>query len=240
MTNLAFQQLEPVLVISPHLDDGVFGCGELLAMLPGTTVATLFAGTPPDAGVHTEWDEACGFDTAGEALDARRSEDRDALALLGANPVHLPFLDGQYAPSPRADTLAAALDELIEARRPHTVLMPLGLFHTDHHLVHAACLLVMRRHLELQWLAYEDALYRRIDGTLQSRLAALLAAGVAASPCFFDGVDAVTQARRSKRKAMAVATYASQLQAFGPDGLADTDAPERYWHLHEMADNDAA
>ena len=61
-----------MVVISPHLDDAVFGCGRLLASRPGSIVVTLFAGVPDDAGQLTDWDARCGFTTAGEAVWARR------------------------------------------------------------------------------------------------------------------------------------------------------------------------
>jgi len=34
------------LVISPHLDDAVFSCRQLLAQAPGSVVVTVFAGIP--------------------------------------------------------------------------------------------------------------------------------------------------------------------------------------------------
>ena len=40
-------ELERVVVVSPHLDDAVLGCGRFLAVHPGATVVTVFAGNPP-------------------------------------------------------------------------------------------------------------------------------------------------------------------------------------------------
>ena len=53
-----------VLVLSPHLDDAVFGCGELIARCPGAIVLTLLAGAPEGFNVLTEWDAASGFTSA--------------------------------------------------------------------------------------------------------------------------------------------------------------------------------
>jgi len=51
----------PVAVISPHLDDAVFACGELLAARPGSVVITVLAGRPPRDLPLTPWDAASGF-----------------------------------------------------------------------------------------------------------------------------------------------------------------------------------
>jgi hypothetical protein len=48
--------MDRLLVVSPHLDDAVFGCGELIASRPGATVARLFAGPPASYGEPT----SCG------------------------------------------------------------------------------------------------------------------------------------------------------------------------------------
>ena len=38
------EELERVVVLSPHLDDAVLGCGRLMAAHPGATVVTVYAG----------------------------------------------------------------------------------------------------------------------------------------------------------------------------------------------------
>src|SRR4051812_4728612 len=82
---------EPVMIVSPHLDDAVFGCGELLGARPGSVVVTVFAGAPPTYETVTEWDALAGFRAGDDVMAARRAEDRDALAVLGARPVWLDF-----------------------------------------------------------------------------------------------------------------------------------------------------
>ena len=52
----------PVLAISPHCDDAVFGCGDVLAVHAGAAVVTVFAGSPAPAAALTRWDAAAGFD----------------------------------------------------------------------------------------------------------------------------------------------------------------------------------
>ncbi len=79
--------VEPVAVLSPHLDDAVFSCGvlscgDLIAASGEAVVATVCAGVPPSAETLTEWDAVCGFGSARQAITARREEDRAALSTL--------------------------------------------------------------------------------------------------------------------------------------------------------------
>ncbi len=230
------------LVISPHLDDGVFGCGQLLAAHPGSTVLTVFAGVP-DGAPAPEWDRRCGFTSAAAAMAARREEDRRALTRLAARPLWLRFLDSQYGRPPSLAALCDALRGAIQALAPGAfaphgrppalaedaaplaVLVPMGLFHSDHELVHEAALAVLQEPGAPPTLAYEDALYRRKPGLLQRRLAALAAAGWCATPAALGPLGAPADKRR------AVQAYASQLRAFGRGGWSDVLEPERYWQL---------
>jgi len=242
-----------VLVISPHLDDGVFSCGRWLAGHPGSTVLTVFAGAPGAESALTDWDARCGFASGTEAVRLRREEDRRALELLQASPCWLEFTDSQYGPSPSVDAVADALRRELDARRPAVVLYPLGLFHSDHRLVHEACRAALGGTAGIEAAAYEDALYRGMRGMLQQRLAALAAAGIAATPVELDAlptssprapIDAAGAAQdaagAARLKAGAVDAYASQLRAFGAGGHADLERPERGWRLEPIAPADEA
>ncbi|SDE36381.1 PIG-L deacetylase family protein [Paraburkholderia lycopersici] len=94
-----------LIVVSPHLDDAVLGCAGLIARCPGSIVCTVFAGEPP-APMHTQRDEASGFADAQEAVRARKREDERALAMCGATPLWLDFLDGQYGATPDVKDVA--------------------------------------------------------------------------------------------------------------------------------------
>jgi LmbE family N-acetylglucosaminyl deacetylase len=213
-----------LIVISPHLDDAVFACGALLAAHPGSLVVTLFAGLPEQARQrHTAWDARSGFADAEQAMRARREEDRRALALLEARPLWLEFSDSQYGDSPAIDTLSAALQRALSGLAPETLLYPLGLFHSDHRLAHAASHAAAGALPGLRPLLYEDALYRGLHGVLQQRLAELAHSGCSLTPA------RLPAGTGSARKAQAVQAYASQLRALGPDGYADTAQAERYW-----------
>jgi LmbE family N-acetylglucosaminyl deacetylase len=216
----------PLLIISPHFDDAVFSCGALLAASPGAVVCTVFAGTPPEALV-TDWDKQCGFGDAHEAMQARYKEDDAALASLNATSARLPFLDSQYAASNQSTgDIADAIVQVVQRVKPGTIVMPLGLFHSDHALTSEACLKAWLSDAALPCVAYEDCLYRRMDGLVQGRLAELRERNIVASP-LFDTPDETLP----PNKRLAVQCYASQLKAFGPNGYDDAYARERYWTL---------
>lgn len=167
----------PLLVVSPHCDDGVLGCGDLLHHHPGAHVVTVFAEDPEHHGALTDWDRRAGLAAGDDVMALRRAEDRAALATLGATPCWLAFRDAQYAPSSDVATLARALDAVLAAADPLCVAR---LFHADHALVHRAALRVLRSDPARRtrtWLAYADALYRRMPGPVAQRLAGLAADG---------------------------------------------------------------
>jgi LmbE family N-acetylglucosaminyl deacetylase len=84
-----------VVVLSPHLDDAVLSAWHAVAA-GGTTVVTTFAGIPRD-GFVTDLDRAHGARDSAAWMRRRRAEDRDALAVGSASPVHLDLLDAQFA-----------------------------------------------------------------------------------------------------------------------------------------------
>ena len=57
----------------------------------------------------------------------------------------LDFLDSQYGDTPQADAIADALLRIVRERRPDAVLLPAGLFHSDHALAHDAALRLRQR-----------------------------------------------------------------------------------------------
>jgi LmbE family N-acetylglucosaminyl deacetylase len=217
---------KPLLVLSPHCDDAVFACGELLESHPGSIVATIFAGRPSAADPLTEWDRAAGFAPADDVMEIRREEDRAALGLLGAAPLWLDFRDSQYGPTHSSADLRDAIEGVIRCIRPGTVVVPLGLFHSDHRSVHEAALGVAVTHRDCAWVLYEDALYRRIPGLVDERLRLVAKAGFSLDPMSFPVRSPC------ERKVEAVHCYRSQLRALstsGRPGHQDALTAERYW-----------
>jgi LmbE family N-acetylglucosaminyl deacetylase len=125
--------------------------------------------------------------------------------------------------------VARGLSGALRRHRARTVAIPLGLFHSDHQITHEAARGLLRHSKGERWIAYEDALYRRIPGLVAGRLAELERAGYRISPH-----EASCDSHACLRKRRAVACYASQLRGLasaGRPGHADLAAPERYWRL---------
>jgi LmbE family N-acetylglucosaminyl deacetylase len=182
-------------VLSPHLDDAVLSLGSWIAAETQAGVevmlVTIFGGDPASDAPAGDWDARCGFETAGAATRVRRSEDAEACALVGARPVWLPFLDGQYRADDGEDIWTHLSDAVGDAGR---VLVPgFPLAHADH-----------RRVADL------------VDGRLQDRqsVGLYLEQPYATSPAGASGTWVRVKASRSQRaaKRRACAAYVSQMR----------------------------
>ncbi|MVW79901.1 PIG-L family deacetylase [Bordetella sp. 02P26C-1] len=213
-----------VAVISPHLDDAVFSCGDLLAHTANATVVTVCTGLPDDPMRLTDWDRNCGFASASEAMAERLQENRRALAILGCDGQELGLRDSQYVSDwqPHMEPLRQTLIDVLQALQPQRVVMPLGLFHDDHVRVSNTLLSLIEAFPAREWLAYEDIPYRARARLVEERLFEIRARGVY--------VHRGPAPARSQQKVEAVLAYRSQLAGFGrrPDDLA---RPEGYWAL---------
>lgn len=216
----------PMLVLSPHYDDAVLSCGRLIGAYPGCRVLTVFAGLPQDAGMLTDWDNRCGFNSADQAMQMRSRENAKALTVLGAWPTDLEWPDAQY----RADAhglpagLAADIGPWL-AREPRLVSAPLGLFHEDHVLLSDAVLQAMPLSGAIL-LLYEDQPYRGKPDLVRDRLAQLQRRG-------FDlALHRPPRAASALLKQQAMAAYRSQLGELGlqRDALARL-SEEHYWEI---------
>jgi LmbE family N-acetylglucosaminyl deacetylase len=217
-----------ILVVSPHLDDAVFGCGDAILASPGATVVTVFAGGPEIWDLPTSWDEASGFGPGENAVARRRNEDSEALQQLGARPVWLPFWDRQYGNPPPAEEIQARLAQALRENAPHAVYIPLGLWHSDHRLTHEAASALLPSFPTTEWWAYEDAIYRRFaDSGLDARQDWMRQRGL--------GLTRVASGQpASEAKRRGIACYRSQLRALatpGRPGWSDALEPEVYWAL---------
>jgi LmbE family N-acetylglucosaminyl deacetylase len=227
-------ELDRVVIVSPHLDDAVLGCGRLMAVHPGITVVTVFAGNPPAyPDPMRPWDVQCGFAPGDDVMEARRAEDHAALTVLDATPVHLDFVEYSYNPGDRPerpDAIAEALAPALSALAPSLVVAPFGLANPDHDVVHRACMRARERvGSEVSWWCYEDSGYKHIPGMLAWRVSSLFRRDLWPTPvCPTVDVAGV-------RKLAAVACYPSQLLALEADwqigAKLAAPAPEQYWRL---------
>lgn len=213
--------------VSPHLDDAVFACGAWIATATKPRVVTIFAGAAPSGAPLTDWDRQCGFRAGDDAVAQRRDEDRAALALLDATPIWLDFRDDQYGEPRSVDVIAGALGDLIDREAPTAVHCPLGLFHSDHRRASDAALALVDRFAALAWHVYADAIYRRIAGAVDARLAILRERRLALVRCAPALADDATA-----RKHEALACYRSQLRALRTrNAHDDVFAREAHWTL---------
>lgn len=150
-----------IVVVSPHLDDALLSIGAWLSWHTDVVVVTMFAGDPDDDIPITAWDSACGFSSGRHAMGVRRHEDKRAAAVLGATIQHVPLADGQYREEiPYEEVvLDATVATIVGELAPSLVLAPLGLVHSDHLAVAAACRRVLRTYRG-DVVLYEELPYR--------------------------------------------------------------------------------
>lgn len=156
-----------LLVVSPHLDDAVFSCGQLIAGWPGqVTVATACTAIPDVA--LTAYDQACGFESSEQAAVQRLTEDERAASIVNVRTDWLGILDGQYRALDHTEVLDALLRlfrALEERRGTTTIVVPLGLHHLDHLVVSDAALVALGSRARTTgpvWV-YEELPYRVED-----------------------------------------------------------------------------
>jgi LmbE family N-acetylglucosaminyl deacetylase len=229
-------ELRVVLAVSPHFDDVAMGAGLMLirhAEASRTVVVTVFGGPPsayPDP--PTEWDALGGFRTGDDVVARRREEDRAAMAVLGADPIWLDFVDHPYLdPAERAipADIAAALVAVIDSVEPTAVFIPMGLANPDHVAAHEAGLIAREQRPGCAWFAYEDQGYKGIPGMLAWRVSKLFRAGLWPTPALVP-VDTDLS-----RKQKAIWCYSSQIapliQEHALSERIDANVPEQFWRL---------
>jgi LmbE family N-acetylglucosaminyl deacetylase len=124
-----------VVVVSPHLDDGVLSLGAAMCAWARSgarvELLTVLACDPASDAPAGGWDSRSGFATEGESARARRDEDAAACALLGVVPTWLPYgsVDFERHGDERA-VVQAVVDATADA---DVVLLPgFPLSHQDH------------------------------------------------------------------------------------------------------------
>ncbi|CAB3716379.1 PIG-L deacetylase family protein [Trinickia soli] len=222
----------PCFVVSPHLDDAVFSCGMLLASRPGSVVCTVFCGIPQPP-MRTPWDQSAGHSDSTQAMRSRIVEDEQALALLGARAVRLPFFDSQYEATPSSAEVAQALATAWRQNGRLPVVAPLGLHHSDHVLVADACRLLAHEQRLPDMILYEESPYRTIPAVARRRYEALNRQGYRFALLSESQANdpSMRRAGAANAKWRAVHAYRSQLRAFNDAHPHDLTEPERYVRL---------
>jgi len=195
---------------------------------------TVITGGRLAGGALSPWDQLCGFKPGDDPWGARKAEDAEAMALVGAQPHYLGFSDVQYRARPvrfgrlrpwavraadaareRADCELApqierALESRIETLDVETWFIPLGLGHPDHRMVGAICARLAARMQDRTWVAYVDLPYGPRSPVLVSNANKHLASlGFSIEP-----LD-INLPPSASRKREVIACYRSQLGPLG-------------------------
>ena len=217
----------PVTVISPHLDDAVLSCSQLLSAHPGSTVITVFAGRPPD-GRRSWWDKKC-FRPDQDPMTVRQKEDLEALRALAATPVQLPFCDAAYETSHSIEEITEVLAQYLDGLAPESVLVPLGILHSDHIATQRAATRLIRDRPHIRWIIYEELPYRfQFREFREAQKRELQHDG-------FRLVDLSLPRDPSKTaKLRSIRRYRSQLKGLGWNKILQSLRDEQYWQVSPM------
>jgi LmbE family N-acetylglucosaminyl deacetylase len=227
----------PVVAVSPHLDDLALSCGTYLAARPGSILVTVFAGGPASVDPLPWWDQECGVAKPGDdVVGMRRAEDRRAAETLEATVVHLEFWDNHYREpiygyegptGDLVDAIAHEVEATMHRLEPTTWLVPLGILHPDHRAAAAACLDLAERHPDVEWLLYEELPY----ATRCPRDRRLALEELAGRGFTLDDELAPASGVAGDRKERAVACYPSQLAGLAEQVDEALATPERIHRL---------
>lgn len=213
--------MSKIVVVSPHLDDGVFSTGDMLASESNATVVTLFSGMPGQDGV-TDYDKMTGFESSYEAMRSRIDEDIQATAALGVAFKHLPFYDSQYK---QVNSYAKMKKELANVLYDADVIyFPVGMRHSDHEQARNLVVDYMLQHPNKDYYAYEELPYRIIEPNLAKEIIDDL------SEIYGFDFELMNPRKVSSKKILAVHRYKSQMDT-GEITPYTVLAPERHWRV---------
>ena len=202
-----------IVVVSPHLDDGVLSLGSTMwtATRRGARIEllTVFGCDPESEAAAGGWDSRGGFRTEGESARVRREEDRRACAILGVRPVWLAFGSVDYERHGADEDVVGSVVDAVEGA--DVVLLPGSpLTHPDH--LWLARALVRERTLTPGHVAwYAEQPYTRRTGTAPSA-PGWLVDELGDAPTF-ERLHASPRARLAKWRA--IREYRSQLPLLG-------------------------
>lgn len=133
MDSLTF--LGKVLVIAPHPDDEILGCG-------GTMLRLVAEGADVSVAIVTKGQEP---QFPAEMVAGIRAETKAAHALIGISETHYLDLPAAALDRMSATELNGALAKLVQDVQPDTLFLPfVGDIHTDHQLTFLAAMVAAR------------------------------------------------------------------------------------------------
>lgn len=202
------------MVLSAHLDDGVFSLGAAMSQAAragaAITVLTVLAGDPRSTQGPSSWDAACGFASAAAAAAGRRLEDEEACRRVGAEPAWLPFDDASYGRARSDEEIWRAIEARLDGA---DIVMAPGfpLTHPDHAWL--AGLVVGRSMRPRLGLYLEQPYGYHHGGPMPTRAPAPI--DDRAGSLVWRPIGAAARDRRAKRRALEA--YRSQLSSLSDD-----------------------
>ena len=157
----AIPYLESPLFIQPHCDDAVLSSFTLLKRSRDPLVVTCFAGVPDPSVPPTDSDRLTGITSPYQRMLFRRTEDRAALAALGASAVHLDFVERAHRQNQDETGIVEHLAESIRpfAHERSTIVCPLGIGGNPNHAQAAAAVFTLAREMGIDVLWCADYPY---------------------------------------------------------------------------------
>lgn len=214
--------LSKIVVVSPHLDDGIFSTGDMLATESNAAVVTIFSGIPR-MDTATEYDKATGFTTSQQAMRSRRDEDIQAAHHLGVEFVHFDYLDSQYSDeSYDFEDMYKRLELFL--KDADVIYSPVGLKHPDHQITRELVLSYMQKNPQKVYFMYEEMPYWVMNPNE--------AAGVLKeiSEVFNVSFEYMNPRKLTSAKIFAVNRYKSQINT-GDISPYTLLVPERHWRI---------
>lgn len=172
---------ETVMVLAPHMDDEVIGCGGTVArhVRAGARVAVVYLTDSRYVKANADRPPAERERLHQELLGIRKCEAREGCAILGVQDIH--FLDGDPRLLEDSEEVATKLRALLQRISPAIVYVPVFLDrHPDHRATSAVLLAATngtRQSFECRayevWTPLIPNRLVRIDDTLETKLQAL-------------------------------------------------------------------
>lgn len=156
--------MDKAVILSPHFDDAVLNCWQLLSE-SSALVLNIFSGVPPK-GTHRFWDLVCGTADSHKMMQKRRRENEAAISLSGSHAqLYLDYLEAQYRqrqPAVNVNNLAADILELAPAGAVFLAPLAAGRLrrHADHVLLRRAAMQLLVQGHKVSF--YPDAPYMNL------------------------------------------------------------------------------
>lgn len=239
---IELEKYKRILVVSPHLDDGVLSVGGLIEKAAGNgadvVVATAFtADMPPGEAISPLASELHELWNLGQnPFSHRRNEDAAAAATLGARVFHGQLLDALYRTDKEGNSLyptrqsvfsePSGKDEIVEALfqlynnwhdefSPNLVLSPLGVGRHVDHILTSNAVQRLAKTRPVTVVLYEDMPYS--TGLFPVAAPDTVDAALERTTWQVTEPQFITVGLPGKLRA--IAAYASQIADIFPDGL---------------------